>query len=69
VRVSATTSLEGSQERTIVFLRYIDECSENECQCVCSSTHDGVVSDVDRSLVVAMKGDGIGNGEANFSEE
>ena len=56
-------------EEDLFFLNTLTNVVEANINVFGTSTRDGVVSDVDRSLVVAMKGDGIGDGEADFSEE
>ena len=58
-----------SGENDLFFFNTLMNVMKTNVNVFCSSTRDGVVSDVNRSLVVAMKGDGIGDGEADFSEE
>jgi len=58
-----------SGEEDLFFFDTLTNIVKTNVNVFCSSTHDRIISDVNRSLVVAMKGDGIGYGEADFSEE
>ena len=58
-----------SGEEDLFFFDTLTIIVKTNVNVFCSSTCDRIISNVNRSLVVTMKGDGIGDGEADFSEE
>jgi len=57
------------REDDLSFFNTLMNVVKTDVNVFCSSSHDKIISNVDRSLVVAMNGDGIEDGKADFSEE